>query len=72
MTRIIREGNVQTYVHICTRCGCKFLYNQTDIEFADYYDSVECPMPGCGSLERVEKTPASTQDFKDLESKGWR
>ncbi len=72
MTQIIREGNVRTYVHICRKCGCKFLYNPDDIEFRDVCDSVKCPMPGCGYMDIVDKTPASAQDFKDLESKGWR
>ena len=41
-------------------------------ENADASSYTTRTMPGCGYMDIVDKTPVSAQDFKDLESKGWR
>lgn len=63
MIRIIKEGKVKNYRHMCKNCGCEFTYNSNDISRSynpisntdrswEYEDWISCPM--CGTKERCE------------------
>lgn len=61
MVRIIKEGNVKNFRHICKSCGCEFTYSQVDISRSynpifnncndwEYEDWITCPECGDKSL----------------------
>ncbi len=70
MLRIIRKGKIRTYVHTCKFCGCKFAYNEDDIDSTFGVDRVECPMPGCKQPNNVFKIVMSTDDEREAKIQG--
>ena len=62
MKKILEYGHLETMVKVCPRCGCKFAFDERDIENERYYneywsssaDFVTCPY--CNEVIPIQKS----------------